>query len=131
METQPAPRSICSSRETLVLDRQRSGAGLKNDPMNGSWHLSCVMCVANRFFCKFQCRIQRLHELIELDGLGYIEEKSYFQAPLDVAWHGIGTDGNDGDVRRGRIFTQDFQGFEAVDAGQIDVHQQRLQDGAL
>src|ERR1039458_6101932 len=71
--------------------------------MNGLWHLSCVMCLANRFFCKFQCRIQRLHELIELDGLGYIAEESYFQAPLDVAGHGIGTDGNDGDVRRGRV----------------------------
>jgi hypothetical protein len=31
-----------------------------------------------------------------------------------------------GDVRGGRVFAQDFQGFDAADAGQIDVHQDHV-----
>jgi len=47
----------------------------------------------------------------------------FLQALLDVAGHCVRTERNHGDVRRGRVYAQDFQGFHTADAGQIDVHQ--------
>ena len=64
----------------------------------------CTLFVLSKFYtCKFQCFIQRVHKLIDLDRLGHIAEEAGFHAFLDIARHGIGTEGNDGDVRCGRV----------------------------
>src|ERR1035438_3656466 len=67
--------------------------------------------------------VQSLRELIHPDGFGEIAEESGLQALLDVAWHGVGTEGNHGNVRRFWVFAKNPQGFNATDARQIDVHQ--------
>src|ERR1017187_2115088 len=72
---------------------------------------------------EFQSSVQRMHELIDLDWFGEIAEESCLQTLLDVAWHSVRAEGNHGNVRRGRVYAQDFQGFHTADAGQIDVHQ--------
>src|SRR6185295_28414 len=83
------------------------------------WFIVFIASVALSIplFYKFQCGVQRVHELFDLNGFGEIAEKPHLQAHRDVAWHGIGAEGNDGDVRRGRVFAEDFQGFDAADAG--------------
>src|ERR1039458_5801823 len=58
---------------------------------------------AKFLLCKFQCCVERIHALFDLDGFGEIAEEPRVQAHLDVAGHGIGAEGNDGDVRRGRV----------------------------
>src|SRR3990170_5039249 len=75
--------------------------------------------LTGRLSREFQRHVQRGHELVDVDRLGEIPEEPGLQAPLDIKWHRIGTEGNDGNVRRCRVFTQDFQGVEAVDAGQV------------
>src|SRR5580700_16110 len=77
-----------------------------------------IRLVRPRLFCEFQRPIQRIHELIDLDGFGEIAEKSRKQALLDVAGHGIRTERHYRNVRGGRIFTEDFQGFYTADARQ-------------
>src|SRR3972149_11709099 len=77
-------------------------------------------------FREFQCYVQHIYELIDLDWFGEIPEESCLQALFDVAWHCICTEGNDGDVRRGWVFAQDLQGFDTANARQIDVHQDHL-----
>src|ERR1700693_2961428 len=66
----------------------------------------------------FQCYVQSIHELIDLDWFGEIPEESCLQALLDVAWHCIRTQGNHGDGRRRLVCAQDFQGFDTTDARQ-------------
>src|SRR6185369_8634511 len=82
--------------------------------------------LAGRLSREFERNVQRFHELIDLDRFGEIPEKSCQHTLLNVAWHRIGAEGNDGDVRRRRIFAKDFQSFDTADAGQIDVHQDHL-----
>src|ERR1039458_6634476 len=72
---------------------------------------------------EFQCHVQRLHELMDLDWFGEVAEESSLQALLDVARHGIGTEGNHGNVRGRRVIAKNSEGFDAADARQIDVHQ--------
>ena len=86
------------------------------------------------FFCgplfgKFQRHAQRVHELVDLDGLGEIPEESCLQALPDVARHGIRAEGHDGDVRGDRVFAQDFHCLDTADVRQIDVHQDHLRLG--
>src|SRR4029077_16079435 len=80
----------------------------------------------DRLFGKFQAYVQRIRKLFDLDWFCQIPEESCLQDLLDVAWHCIRTDGNNGDVRRCRVFAQDLQGFETAHTGQIDVHQDHL-----
>src|ERR1035438_933734 len=75
---------------------------------------------------EFQCYVQCKHELVDLDWFGEISEESRLQTFLDVAWHGIGTEGNHGNAARCRVFAKDSQGFDPADAGQIDIHQDHL-----
>src|SRR5579864_4632464 len=72
---------------------------------------------------EFQCSVQGMHELVDLDWFGEIPEESCLQALFDVARHGIGTEGNHGNVRRCRVTAKDAQGIDTTDAGQIDIHQ--------
>ncbi len=73
----------------------------------------------DRLFRKFQRHVQRVHEFFDLDGLGEIAEESRLQALLDVARHGVGAEGDDGDVRGGRVFAQDFQGSMPLMPGRL------------
>ena len=86
------------------------------------------MGVDQFLFRKFQCIVQGIHKFIDLDGFGEIAEESCLQSFLDIAGHGIGTEGNDGDMRRCRVFAQDFQRLDSADAGQIDVHQDHIRE---
>ena len=45
---------------------------------------------------------------------------------FDIARQGMGAQGNDRDVRRYRVCTQVFQHLKAVDAGQINIHQNHI-----
>src|SRR5580658_2797411 len=72
---------------------------------------------------EFQGLFQRIHELTDLDRLGEIAEEAGLQAPLDVARHGICAEGDHWDVHRCGVSTKDFEGFNAADAGEIDVHE--------
>ena len=79
-----------------------------------------------RVLRKFQRHVQRIHELVDLDGLGEIVEESGLEALLDVAGHRIGAERDDRDMRRRRVCAQDFHRFDPADAGQVDVHQDHL-----
>src|SRR6266699_327037 len=76
-----------------------------------------------------QRHIQRLHELVDPDGLGEIAEESRLQTRLDVARYRVGAQGEDRDVSRCRVSAQDLHGVGAADAGQIDIHQYHLRPG--
>src|SRR5438874_1029540 len=77
----------------------------------------------------FQRHIERLHELVDPDGLGEIAEESRLQARLDVARYCVGAQGEDWDVSGCRVVAQDPHGVGAADAGQIDSHQYHLRPG--
>ena len=72
---------------------------------------------------KHQRRIKRFHKFIDLDWLGEITKETRFQPLLDVAQHGIGAKGYDGDVFCCWVVAQYIHGFDAANAGQVDVHQ--------
>ena len=60
---------------------------------------------------EFQCYFQGLHELIHFDWLAEIAEESGLEAFLDVANHGVCTEGDYGDVRGCRVGAKDFEGL--------------------
>ncbi len=62
-------------------------------------------------FSRFQRRVQRLHELIDLDRLGQIAEKSGLEAAQDVVGYRVGAQGHDGYVRRRGVGAQDLHGL--------------------
>ena len=68
---------------------------------------------------EFKRSFQRIHELIYLDWFGEIPEESRLQALLNVARYGIGTKGNDGDVRRVGPGLQAPGDLEAADANLV------------
>ena len=70
--------------------------------------------------------VQRVHELVDLDGLGQVVEESGLEASLDIAGHRVGAQRDDRDMRRRRVGAQDFHGLDSADAGQVDVHQDHL-----
>src|SRR4051812_19992215 len=66
---------------------------------------------------EFQRGVERMHELVDPDGLGQIAEEARLQTFFDIAGHGVGAEGHHGNVGGGRIVAQDAQGFDAADAG--------------
>ena len=78
------------------------------------------------FFRKFQGHVQRFGKFFDLDGLGEVAKEAGLEAQLDVAQHGIRAQGDDGNVRHGRVFAEDFHGFDAADAGKVDVHEDHV-----
>src|ERR1044071_9430065 len=87
--------------------------------------LATISLAALRRPCgrKFKCQVQRVHKLLDLDGLGEVTEEAGFQSFLNVARHGIGTEGNDGDVLCGLVLAEDLQGFDGADTRQISIHE--------
>lgn len=79
---------------------------------------------------KFQCGIQRIHELADFERLGEIAEESGLQAFRDIAGHGIGADHQHRDVRCCRVFSQYFQNLETADSRQVDIRQDDIRQGA-
>src|ERR1039457_5564933 len=75
---------------------------------------------------EIQRYVHRMHELTDLDWLGQIAEEPRLQALLDVARHCICAEGDNWNMGRRRVFAKESQGFDATDAGQIDVHQDHL-----
>src|ERR1700674_5738226 len=75
---------------------------------------------------EFQCYLQRLHEFPDFDWFGEIAEESGLQSLLDVAKHGDCTEGDYRDMRGYRVFAKDFEGFDAANAGKIDVHEDHI-----
>src|ERR1022692_1222906 len=75
---------------------------------------------------EFKCYLQRLHEFPDFDWFGEIAEESGLQSLLDVATHGVCTEGDYGDVRGCRVFAKDFERFNAADDGKIDVHEDHI-----
>src|ERR1043166_7857178 len=64
--------------------------------------------VSSRLRGEFERYVQRIHELMDLDRFGEIAEKSSQQALLDVARHGIRTQGDHGDMLRSRVLAKDL-----------------------
>src|SRR5208282_3695362 len=75
---------------------------------------------------EFQRLFERSHELSDLDGFGQIPEKSSLQTFFDIARHGVGAEGDYGDVCRHRVRAEDLESFDAADAGKIDVHENHV-----
>src|SRR5258706_9767789 len=123
----PAWRSMRSSRRTLASRSStiRILAARISDRSTIHWFLHLI----HPAFYIFQRHIQRLHELIDLDGLGEIAEESRLQARLDVPRYRVGAECEDRDVSRCRVVAQDHHGLGAADAGQIDIHQYHLRPG--
>src|SRR5450830_1747962 len=71
-------------------------------------------------------RVERLHELGYVDGLGQIAQEAGVEAFAHVTRQGVGRQGDDGDVRRQRIDAQQAQHLGAADAGQVDIHQDQV-----
>src|ERR1700693_645869 len=115
MDTYPASPSMRSSSRTL--------AGRSSTIKTLALRISAA---SSMWLPGLERRVQSLHELLDLDRLGEIREESRLEALLDIAWHRIGAEGDDGDVRGRRIVAQDLQGVDTADPGQIDVHEDHV-----
>src|SRR5205085_10811371 len=74
----------------------------------------------------FERGVEGLQELRDLDRLREVGKESGHEAFCDVAWHRIGTEGDDGNVSGRRIVVQDLHRLDSADAGQVDVHQDHV-----
>jgi hypothetical protein len=77
-----------------------------------------------------QGAVDRLGKFLEVDRLGQVAVEAHRHAALDVARHGVGRQGDDGDVRRARVGAQQLQGVGAVNVRQVDIHQDQLRQMA-
>src|SRR5580692_88352 len=75
---------------------------------------------------EFERDSQGLHELVDSDWFCQVSEEASLETFFDVAWHGVGAEGDHGDMRGSRIFTKDVKGVDAADAREIDVHQDHV-----
>ena len=67
------------------------------------------------FFGKLKRHIQSFHKFFHDNRLGEVTEETNLDTQFNVAQHGVGTNGNNRNMRGRWIFAQDFQGIDPAD----------------